>query len=234
MSNHYSGVDLAFPHGDARLDYCDLFVFPKPGDANKTILILDVHPSFVVNPPGPTTTEPFSEDGLCEIMIDTNGDAVAELAYSIRFSGAPVSPGPDARITDGSGYRFFAGWRSDPFFFDAQGALNNLQFTGNDFFGDKNVCSIALEVPNAQLGSAKISLWGRTLDGASENGCRQTATRDHRRSHSSAGTTKRNTSQPCRHRTRSLFPRLRTRSSTPADSRTTTRCGLRRRCCLTC
>lgn len=197
MSNHYSGVDLAFPHGDARLDYCDLFVFPKPGDASKTILIVDVHPSFGINPPGATTTEPFSNDGLYEIMIDTNDDTVPELAYSVRFSAAqgggqtatvrriegtktertgqdgqvvieaPVSPGPDARVTDTGAYRFFAGWRSDPFFFDAQGALNGLQFTGSDFFGDKNVCSIALEVPNAQLGSAKINLWGRTVEGVS-------------------------------------------------------------------
>ena len=64
-------------------------------------------------------------------------------------------------------YRFFAGWRSDPFFFDVQGALNNLQFTGDDYFADKDVCSIALEVPNSALGSKKMGLWVRTLDGAS-------------------------------------------------------------------
>jgi hypothetical protein len=40
--------------------------------------------------------------------------------------GAPVSMGREARVTDAGDYRFFAGWRSDPFFFDTQGALNNL------------------------------------------------------------------------------------------------------------
>jgi hypothetical protein len=30
--------------------------------------------------------------------------------------------GRDARVTDAREYRFFAGWRSDPFFFDTQGA----------------------------------------------------------------------------------------------------------------
>ena len=50
-------------------------------------------------------------------------------------------------MTEAGGYRFFAGWRSDPFFFDTEGALNNLQFTGNDYFADKDVCSIVLEVP---------------------------------------------------------------------------------------
>jgi hypothetical protein len=54
-----------------------------------------------------------------------------------------------------------------PFFFDTMGALNNLQFTGDDFFADKDVCSIVLEVPNSALGSGKMGLWHRTVDGAS-------------------------------------------------------------------
>ena len=70
-------------------------------------------------------------------------------------------------MTEGGDYRFFAGWRSDPFFFDTLGALNNLQFTGADYFADKDVCSIVLEVPNSALGSGTVGLWARTLDGAS-------------------------------------------------------------------
>src|SRR5262249_33222247 len=52
---------------------------------------------------------------------------------------------------------------SDPFFCDVEGTKNNLQFTGADFFADKDVCSIALEVPNSALGGQKIRLWARTL-----------------------------------------------------------------------
>ena len=37
----------------------------------------------------------------------------------------------------------------------------------NDFFADKDVCSIVLEVPNSALGSGKMGLWHRTVDGAS-------------------------------------------------------------------
>jgi len=48
--------------------------------------------------------------------------------------------------------RFFAGWRSDPFFFDVQGILDNPQFTGDDFFADKNVCSIVRKCPTPSLG----------------------------------------------------------------------------------
>ena len=74
--------------------------------------------------------------------------------------GAPVSTGPVARVTEAGDYRFFAGWRSDPFFFDVEGAMNNLQFTGDDFFADKNVCSIVLEVPNSALGARANSACG--------------------------------------------------------------------------
>jgi hypothetical protein len=44
-----------------------------------------------------------------------------------------------------------------------EGAKNNLRFTGDDFFADKDVCSIVLEVPNSALGMKEIRLWARTL-----------------------------------------------------------------------
>ena len=198
MSHHYSGPDYGFPHGDARLDLTDLYAFPKPGGVDKSILIMNVHPSVGVNPGGPTTAEPFAPEAIYEFKIDTDGDVVADIAYRVRFSsnqggvqtaalrrvegeeaagtgdggqtiigGAPVSTGQEARVTEAGDYRFFAGWRSDPFFFDTEGALNNLQFTGIDFFAEKDVCSIVLEVPNCALGSKRIGLWHRTLDGVS-------------------------------------------------------------------
>src|SRR5207249_11743569 len=50
------------------------------------------------------------------------------------------------------------------FFFDLLGLLNGLKFTGSDFFIDKNVFGIALELPNALLGeNPNIGLWARTL-----------------------------------------------------------------------
>jgi Domain of unknown function (DUF4331) len=198
MSHHYSGPDFGFPHGDARLDFSDLYAFPKPGDAGKSILIMNVHPSVGVNPPGPTTDLAFSPEAIYELKIDTNGDAVADIAYRVRFMSSkdgsqtatlrrvegaqavgtgddgqvivervPVSTGLETRVTEAGDYCFFAGWRSDPFFFDVQGALNNLQFTGDDYFTDKDVCSIVLEVPNSALSLGKMGLWARTLDGTS-------------------------------------------------------------------
>src|ERR1700730_2929545 len=118
---------------------------------------MNAPPPAVVTPPGSTTREPFAPKALYELKIDTNGDAVADIAYRVRFSSssdgsqpatlrrvegaqaagtgdsgqviietAPVSTGRDARVTEAGGYRFFAGWRSDPFFFDTRGALNDL------------------------------------------------------------------------------------------------------------
>ena len=72
-------------------------------------------------------------------------------------------------MTQAGDYRFFAGWRSDPFFYDVGGALNEFRFTGDDYFADKDVCSIVLELPNSELGGTEVRLWHRTLlpsDGA--------------------------------------------------------------------
>jgi hypothetical protein len=198
MSHHYSGPEFGFPHGDARLDLTDLYAFPKPGDAGKSIFIMNAHPSVGVSPPGPTTEVPFAAEAVYELKIDTDGDLVANVAYRVRFTAdkngvqtaslrrvegeraagigddgqmivemAPVSTAREALVTESGDYRFFAGWRSDPFFFDTMGALNNFQFTGEDFFTDKDVCSIVLEVPNSALGAGKMGLWHRIVDGVS-------------------------------------------------------------------
>jgi hypothetical protein len=194
MSHHASGPDFGFPHGDARLDMTDLYVFAKPGDPRKSIIIFNVHMSMAVNPVGPTTREPFAPGALYEIKVDTDGDAIADLCYSVEFAfrdgtqtatvrrtqgeravgpcddgeviveQAPVSAGREALITKAGDYSFFFGWRSDPFFFDAYGNFNHMQFTGDDFFADKNVCSIVLELPNSALGADKVGLWGRTVE----------------------------------------------------------------------
>src|ERR1700730_12169009 len=86
MSHHYSGPDFGFPQGDARLDFTDLYAFPKPGDAGKSNLIMNVHPSAGENPSGPTTTEPFAPEALYELKTDTDGGGVADIAYRVRFS----------------------------------------------------------------------------------------------------------------------------------------------------
>jgi len=82
---------------------------------------------------------------------------------AVILDGAPVSMGREAKVTEAGDTHFFAGWRSDPFFCDVEGAKNNFQFTSDDFFADKDVCSIVLEVPNSALGAKEVRLWARTL-----------------------------------------------------------------------
>jgi Domain of unknown function (DUF4331) len=88
MSHHASGPNFGFPRGDARLDMTDLYAFTKPGDPDKSILILNVHPSFRLDSPKPTTTEPFKPGALYEFKIDINGDAVPDLGYSVQFASS--------------------------------------------------------------------------------------------------------------------------------------------------
>ena len=227
MSHHASGPNFGFPRGDARLDMTDLYAFAKPGDSSRSIIVLNVHPSFRLDSPEPTTTEPFKPGALYRFKIDTNGDAIADICYSVQFASStdgkqtatvyllqdvkaagvgeegevavqqsPVSVGREAVVTKVGDYRLFFGWRSDPFFFDAKGNFNHMQFTGNDFFNDKNVCSIVIELPNSALGSNDVGIWARTVDKlqragsrwtAAEGHCRRSSSLENRKKHTSAG-----------------------------------------------
>jgi hypothetical protein len=66
----------------------DLYAFPKPGDLNKSIIVLNVHPSFALQSPEPTAKEPFAPGALYELKIDTNGDVVANICYSTQFASS--------------------------------------------------------------------------------------------------------------------------------------------------
>ncbi len=180
------------PAMDPRVDITDIYAFQKPSDKSRSILIMNVNPLAL--------SSAFRPDAIYEVKVDTNADAVAEIAFRIRFSeleggaqtanvhratgalaagtndggpaiinAAPVSLGSTATITQQNGFQFFAGLRSDPFFFDLVAFLKGFQFAvppaaGSDFFIDKNVFGIVLDVPNAALGSnPNIGVWGRTL-----------------------------------------------------------------------
>ena len=243
MSHHYSGPDISFPHGDARLDLTDLFAFPKPG-SGKSILIMNVHPSRSQSPE-PTRRDPFAADALYEIKIDTDGDNVADIAYSVRFSpfaggtqtatlrrvegaqaagtddggeiiveGAPVSMDREARVTEAGDHRFFAGWRSDPFFFDVMGALNNFQFTGNDGFIDKDVCSIVWKYPTPPSGPKCLAFGLGLWTAQAATGFRQIVARGLRKLSSFRATKEMLTSPGHRRMTPVSSLSLRTRWST--------------------
>jgi hypothetical protein len=143
MADHLDAPGLMSPDANAKTDITDVYVFQKPGDPSKTILILNV------NPLAPMLAKEFESNGLYELKIDTDADAIPEIVFRIAFtpvedgkqwatvrraegeeaardenSGeviikhAPVSFDSKARVTKSGHYTFFAGLRSDPFFFD--------------------------------------------------------------------------------------------------------------------
>ena len=187
-------ISSAVQEWHVNLNITDFYAFQKPGDASKTILIMNV------NPMPPKLAAAFDPEAIYEFRIDTDGDALADLAFRVTFSAyqngqqtatvrratgqqaasddnsgqviianAPVSFGEQPQVVHAGDYAFFAGLRSDPFFFDLMGFCNNLKFTGTDYFLDKDVFGIVLEVPNSALGGQKVGLWSRvvwTHDGA--------------------------------------------------------------------
>ena len=88
MSNHYSAANLRFPGDDARLDFTDLYAFQAPGNAGKTILIIDVNPYTTgISAMPPFLMKPeFHPDGVYRINVDHNGDAHADAAFTFVFS----------------------------------------------------------------------------------------------------------------------------------------------------
>jgi hypothetical protein len=174
---------------DPRSHITDLYVFQKPGDTHKTVLVMNI------NPHSPITADAVDSESVYEFGVDTDSDAVTDIAFRVRFSpveagsqlasvqlatgrGAaadihagetiipetPVTFGSEPLITTVGDFRFFAGLRSDPFFADPVGAANNFQWTGKDLFADKNVFGIVLEVPNSALGpNPRVGVWARVL-----------------------------------------------------------------------
>jgi hypothetical protein len=93
-----------------------------------------------------------------------------EPAGEVIVTGTPVGFDADAEPVTAGRVRLFIGVRSDPFFADADGSFHGFQWTGQDAFADRNVLSIALDVPNDMLSpDPAIGVWatvGVRRDGA--------------------------------------------------------------------
>jgi hypothetical protein len=83
-----------------------------------------------------------------------------EPAGEVLVSGTPVGFDAGAEPVQAGPVRLFIGVRSDPFFADADGAFHGFHWTGQDAFADRNILSIAIEVPHDLLGSGPaIGAW---------------------------------------------------------------------------
>jgi hypothetical protein len=99
------------------------------------------------------------------VQLAEGHDAIGDLkAGEVIVEDARVTFDSEPEVTTAGDFRFFAGIRSDPFFADVAGAANGFQWTGEDYFAEKNVFGIVLEVPNSALGpNPQVGFWGRVL-----------------------------------------------------------------------
>lgn len=106
---------------------------------------------------------------------------------TVRRNGAVIlsgvtSPGNGVQINRSGQVLGYAGLRDDPFFFDLDGFINILSpdpgksFLGctsprTDFFANRNVSAIVLELPASLLtrsGSSQIGVWATTTTGSTQ------------------------------------------------------------------
>lgn len=174
------------------VDINDVYAFKGRNSAN-TVLAMTVSPVA-------SATTRFGTDNMTRYVfrIDTNGNAVEDIAYVVEFkndggdqkvnvervtgrnarsltpSGSVVGRGRINEVIDlKGGGRFFAGLRSDPFFFDLAAFRDDVEQgnlgvapdlgdgVGNDFFAELNTLAIVMEVKSKDLGQ-NIGVWGTT------------------------------------------------------------------------
>jgi len=132
-------LDAPTVQGDGRIDINDVYVF-EGQNAGNTVLAMTVAPAA-----GLLSPTSFRPGALYEFKVSTNGDAIPDVAYRIKFGGVqgngtqsltvlrangagnPASGGGGSPIGHGSSYQavalagggqIWAGLRDDPFFFD--------------------------------------------------------------------------------------------------------------------
>jgi Domain of unknown function (DUF4331) len=200
MSNHFTGLSLGPPLGDQRLDLCDLYAFQSPANPARTVLILNANPNADALHPDAIYRLAIDNDGdllndlaITYVFAPPEGGRQTFDAYiasgaqarspepggTKAVDGAAVSFGRTANVVTAGDYTFFAGSRSDAFFFDYDGIKNLFDTRGGRNFtaphlGGKspwthldsnleaNVFSTVLELPTSELGGRPdIRIWGR-------------------------------------------------------------------------
>lgn len=200
MSNHFTGLSLGPPLGDQRLDLCDLYAFQSPADPARTVLILNanpnadaLHPDAIYRLAVDNDGDFLNDLGITYVFAPPEGGrqtfdayiATGALARSPEPAGTKVVDGADvsfgraANVVTAGDCTFFAGSRSDAFFFDYDGVKNLFDTSGGRNFTaphlsgkspwthvdsniEANVFSTVIELPTSELGaSPDIRIWGR-------------------------------------------------------------------------
>jgi hypothetical protein len=200
MSNHFTGLNLGPPLGDQRLDLCDLYAFQSPTDPSRTVIILNANPNADALHPDAiyrlnidndadlltdiafswVFSRPQSGKQTYSVSLATGAEARSVEAVGTKVvTDAEVSFGPRPNIVKAGAHTFFAGSRSDAFFFDFDGIKNLFDtsggrnftaphlggkspWTGVDSNTEANVFSMVMEVPTRELAaSPEVRIWGR-------------------------------------------------------------------------
>jgi len=195
MSHTIPGQRLGPPHGDGAPRLTDLYAFGKTGRRSQVDPDHERAPVVQPAASRATRSDPFAHEAIYELKIDTDvipsrtsptgcgfpssregakrdagcvrGAAAAGVGDGETCSSetAPVSLGRTPRVTEVGEHRLFAGWRSDPFFFDVLGVLDGFKFTQQDF---SPIGRLQHRPRNPQClsGAGRVGIWARTLDGA--------------------------------------------------------------------
>jgi hypothetical protein len=187
-ADHRDSPGLMPPGGDNRADITDIYAFQSPADPSKTVLVLNVNGLTKAGEPAyfGTKVPGVSRDRRIGywLNVDSNGDAVADVRYSIAFGkprggvqafevrrngkvlipmgkGRTTAFGAAPAIVSAKGIRAFAGMRDDPFFFDLDGFLNITAPLDSDTANDAKSfigCSGQGSRPDAFAGSNVSSI----------------------------------------------------------------------------
>jgi hypothetical protein len=200
MSNHFTGLSLGPPLGDQRLDLCDLYAFQALADPSRTAIILNVNPNADALHPDAIYRVNIDTDGdlltdlafsfvfakpqggrqTFNVFLAKGAESRSPEAVGKKIvSDAEASFGPKPNIVKAGDYTFFAGSRSDAFFFDFDGvkalfdtrgkrnfteyhASGTPPWTGVDSNTQANVFSMAIELPTSELApKPEMRIWGR-------------------------------------------------------------------------
>ncbi len=157
---------------DIPADIADIYAFH---DATNIYLI------YTVGGPAAPSLPAFYDRNVLYTIDISNAAPASTPEFQIRFRFGPGAGagewgvsvegvpgvtgnivGPAEQILSKDGVRVYAGLRDDPFFFDSQGlrasrTTGNLQFSNNintHFFAQKNITTVALEIPRSRFGNA--------------------------------------------------------------------------------
>jgi hypothetical protein len=163
-SDHLDGPRAT---SDPQADITDVFAFTSPEDPTRVVLALAVTPyagdassfstdvAYAFRVRRVAALQPLTlYDTVLDVTCNFSGDDGGASTVTCAGPAGMQASADVGQITAGGAMRVFAGLRSDPAFFDRQGALATLatgrtSFTGQNAFAGASVLAIVVELPSS-------------------------------------------------------------------------------------